>query len=105
MLEPDGTRSELEARFLAICRRHRLPSPETNVRVGPFVVDFLWRRQRLIVELDGWESHGIRSAFEADRERDTELALLGFKVLRFTWRKVRHDPAGVTAGLRELLRK
>jgi hypothetical protein len=41
--EPDLTRSELERRFLRLCRRHRLPAPEVNVRVGPFEVDFVWR--------------------------------------------------------------
>ena len=39
----DHTRSELEARFLALVRRHRLPQPEVNARVDRFVVDFLWR--------------------------------------------------------------
>src|SRR5262249_22277211 len=39
----DRTRSDLEAAFLSICRRHRLPKPEVNVRIGPFLVDFLWR--------------------------------------------------------------
>jgi hypothetical protein len=40
-LEADRSRSELEDRFLQLCRRHRLPPPEVNVRVGPFLVDFL----------------------------------------------------------------
>jgi hypothetical protein len=39
--EPDGTRSELESRFLTLCRRHRLPKPDVNVRIGEFVVDFV----------------------------------------------------------------
>jgi hypothetical protein len=34
-LEADHTRSELEARFLSLCRRHRLPRPEANVPIGP----------------------------------------------------------------------
>ena len=42
-LGPDRTRSELEARLLALCRRHRLAQPEVNVRIGGFVVDFAWR--------------------------------------------------------------
>ncbi|HXF00547.1 MAG TPA: hypothetical protein VN458_09395 [Solirubrobacterales bacterium] len=46
-LEPDHTRSELESRFLALCRRYRVPHPRVNVRVGPFLVDFLWRARHL----------------------------------------------------------
>jgi very-short-patch-repair endonuclease len=57
-LAPDHTRSELERRFLALCRRHRLPKPEVNVRVGPFLSDFLWRARHLVVELDGFGAHG-----------------------------------------------
>jgi very-short-patch-repair endonuclease len=104
-LHPDGTRSELEARFLALCRRHRLPKPEVNDRVGPFTVDFLWPAARLIVEVDGWDSHGNRSAFEADRERDTHLKLLGYEAVRFTWRQLLENRAEVAGALRELLRK
>jgi very-short-patch-repair endonuclease len=100
---PDHTRSELESRFLALVRRHRLPRPDVNVRVDRFVVDFLWRPKRLIVELDGWRSHGTPSAFETDRARDTRLKLLGYEVLRFTWRHVDDDGAAVVRTVRELL--
>jgi very-short-patch-repair endonuclease len=104
-LEPDGTRSELEARFLSLCRRHRLPKPDVNAGIGPFTVDFLWPAERLVVEVDGWDSHGTRSAFEADRQRDIALTLLGYDVLRFTWRQLKDVPADVARALRQLLRK
>lgn len=39
----DHTRSDLEGAFLSLCRRHRLPRPEVNVRIGPYLVNFLWR--------------------------------------------------------------
>ena len=102
---PDHTRSELEARFLAICRRHRLPQPEVNVRVDRFLVDFLWLPRRLIVELDGWRSHRTRSAFEQDRARDARLKLLGYDVLRFTWRQLEAEPRQVASAVRALLRR
>ena len=37
----DRTRSDLELDFLQLCRRHRLPAPEVNVPIGPYLVDFL----------------------------------------------------------------
>jgi very-short-patch-repair endonuclease len=101
----DHTRSELEARLLRICRRYRLPQPAVNVRVGPVVVDFLWRTARLIVEVDGWDSHGSRSAFEHDRARDVELATMGYEVLRFTWNRVTRDPRGVATAIQLLLQR
>jgi very-short-patch-repair endonuclease len=86
--DDDLTRSKLERLFLALCRRHRLPQPEVNARIGTYEVDFLWRDRRLIVETDGFRHHGDRSAFERDRARDAHLQSLGFRVLRFTWRQV-----------------
>jgi very-short-patch-repair endonuclease len=101
----DRTRSELEARLLAICRRHRLPQPEVNVRVGNFLVDFLWSARSLVVEVDGWESHRSRSAFEQDRARDVQLATKGYEVLRFTWTRVTGDPRGVAEAIRAVLNR
>jgi len=59
-----------------------------NVRVGRFLVDFLWLERRLIVEVDGYEFHKERASFEADRARDAELAVQGYRVLPI------HLPAG-----------
>ena len=101
--DPDNTRSELERRFVALCRRHGLPAPEVNAYVASFYVDFLWRARRLIVETDGFEHHGTRSAFESDRERDVRLRLLGYTVLRFTYKQVNDEPDAVAAALGALL--
>lgn len=102
-VDADRSRSELEHRFLRLCRRHRIPAPEVNVRIGPFLVDFLWRDERLIVETDGYRFHRTRSAFEADRARDVELKLLGYTVVRFTHRQVMDEPSQVAQTLRVLL--
>ena len=56
--------------------------------VGPFVVDFVCRRSRLIIELDG-ECHQERR--EADRERTVFLEGQGYTVLRFTNTEVEGD--------------
>jgi very-short-patch-repair endonuclease len=100
---PDRTRSELERAFLEICRRHAVPEPEVNVRVGRFTVDFLWRRQGLVVEVDGYAYHRGRQAFRDDRDRDLELAALGLTVHRFADSRIAEDPQGVGATTRELL--
>lgn len=97
----------VEARFLALCRDARLPAPSVNVRIetraGPLEVDFCWRERRLIVEVDGFETHGTRTAFERDRERGRLLAEAGWQPpLRFSWRQVVADTA-VRTTLRRLL--
>jgi very-short-patch-repair endonuclease len=102
--DSDRTRTDLEQAMLAICRRHRLPRPEVNVKIDRYVVDFLWRDQSLVVEVDGWEAHKTRSAFEEDRARDARLAVLGYEVLRFTWRQLTRDRAAVAKKIRALIR-
>lgn len=97
---PDRTRSDLERLFLRICREHGIPKPEVNVRVGPYTVDFLWRRQRLIVETDSYRYHSDRATFRADRVRDRELKRRGFTVLRFADQELAEHPNAVAASLR-----
>lgn len=99
----DRTRSDLERDFLGICRRHRLPLPEVNVRVGRFLVDFLWRDQRLIVETDGYRYHRGRQAFEDDRARSLELRARGFEVIRLSEKQVAEEPRSVVEALRPIL--
>jgi very-short-patch-repair endonuclease len=103
VLEPDRTRSELEYKFLRLCRLHRLPAPAVNLQVGPFTVDFCWVEQRLIVETDGYTSHRGREAFEIDRARDLRLRALGYQVQRLSYRQVVEEPERVADVLRALL--
>jgi very-short-patch-repair endonuclease len=97
------TRSELERRFLELCAEHALPAPRVNTGVLGFEVDFLWEPERVIVEIDGWAYHSTRSDYETDRARDAELAAAGFRVVRFTYRRVFREPAAVARTLRRLL--
>jgi very-short-patch-repair endonuclease len=102
-VERDGTRSDLERDFLHICRRYRLPAPEVNVRVGPYLVDFLWRDRRLVVETDGYRYHRGRQAFRDDHARDLELRAQGFEAIRLSEEQVGEEPEKVAAILGEML--
>lgn len=86
------TRNELEDQFLRLVRKASLPSPEVNATLEAngrtFEIDFLWREQRLAVEVDGHNAHGTRAAFEQDRERDRVLSAAGWRPARFTWRQL-----------------
>ena len=93
------TRSEIEHRMRGLVRKARLPAPETNAELHGHEVDFLWRRQRLVVETDGWQSHSTPGSFESDRRRDAILQNLGYRVLRFTWRQVAVEPEATLATL------
>ncbi len=87
------TRSDLEGDFLRLCRRHRLPPPEVNVRVGPYLVDFLWRERRLVVETDSYLYHRGEVAFQEDHARDLGLMRRGFEVLRLSELQLDEEPA------------
>jgi very-short-patch-repair endonuclease len=89
------TRSDLEADFLRLCRRHRLPSPEVNARIGPYLVDFLWRERRFVVETDSYLYHRGEVAFQEDRARDLDLMGRGFEVLRISELQLDEEPARV----------
>lgn len=99
----DRTRSELERDFLRLCRRHRLPAPEVNKRLGPWTVDCVWEPARLVVEVDAWGTHGGSVAFEDDHARDLDLRRRGYSVHRYTASQTRHRPDLVVADLRERL--
>src|SRR3954471_13832140 len=68
------------------------------------VVDLLWKEGRVIVELDGWETHGNRVSFAADRHRDYELLLSGYLVLRLTNGEVVDDAEKAVDKIRDLVR-
>jgi hypothetical protein len=97
-------RSDLESLVLELCRSEGLPRPLANTFVHGYEVDFLWSSRKLIAEADGGEHHRTRSAFEADRIRDACLTAAGYRVVRFTYRQVTHDPAYVAGVLRTLVR-
>lgn len=101
--EPDRSRSELERAFAKLCAGHDLPAPEHNEKVAGLEVDFLWRDQLLVVELDGWRYHRSRQAFEHDRARDQQLARAGHRTLRFTHRQVTERPGEVARTVRAAL--
>lgn len=101
-LETTLTRSPLEDAFLRLLRDRGLPSPAANATIEGFEVDAVWRAERIAVELDGWQDHGTRRAFERDRERDAALTAAGWRVVRFTHRQVTQAPDAVVETLRRL---
>ena len=96
---PAFTRSEAESRFLALMRKAELPAPETNVRVGEYEVDFLWRSERLVVEVDGIAYHSSSGSFESDRRRDARLTACGLTVVRVTWNQIVREPEAMLVRL------
>lgn len=97
------TRSLLERELLTLCERFRIALPEVNVVVEGHRVDALWPVERVIVEVDGSDSHRSWRQIARDHERDLRLRRAGYVVLRYTWAQVVEQPADVAADLRRAL--
>ena len=106
-IEAPPTRRELERRMAALLRDAGIDAPRINTIVDVagerHEVDFLWLAEALVVETDGFATHGTRRQFERDRARDAHLQRHGYLVQRFSWRQVVHDPAKVAGVVRDLL--
>ena len=98
------TRSELEERFLALIRSAGLPEPEVNAWLCGYEVDFLWRAQRRVIEVDGYAFHSTRQAATRDRRKDDDLEAAGYRVTRFTADQILHEPEDTLARIRRVLR-
>ena len=102
---PTYTRSPLENRFIEFYRSHLadLPEPHTNVSILDHEVDAYWPKHRLVVEMDSWEFHHHRAAFERDRARDATMQAAAYRVIRLTHRRLEREPAAIASQLRALL--
>ncbi len=74
-----------------------------NIWIGDQEVDAVWEHGRVAVQLDSYEFHRTRAAFERDRRRDAALQVAGYSVLRVTDRRLDREPDAVLAAVRSLL--
>src|SRR4051794_78102 len=90
-----ATRSLLERRLLAELRRGEIPEPLVNETLVLDALtlqpDLMWPAHKVLVELDGWETHGTPTARRRDAQRDRKAVLAGWLPLRFTWDDVEQD--------------
>jgi hypothetical protein len=96
---PVDTRSRLERLVYELCDDGGLPRPLVNTVIEARVRDFFWPTCRLVVEADSYRWHRSPSALNDDRERDVELTLAGYRVLRFTYEQVTRRPQYVVRAL------
>jgi Transcriptional regulator, AbiEi antitoxin len=102
---PAFTRSDAEGLLLGLLHDAGLPRPATGWNECGHELDFYWPDLRFGVELDFFETHGTREAFERDPLRDEDLALAGIETRRITGRRLEREPGRVVERLSALLRR
>ena len=67
------------------------------------VADILFALHRLIIEVDGFETHSSAEAFVNDRRRQNALVNAGYRVLRVTWQDLKFRPGQLIAEIHAAL--
>lgn len=97
------TQSDDETLFMELVWAYGLPEPEKQQALSDErgfigVVDFLWRRARLVVEIDSvWHDGPLDRA--SDRERDKRLTAAGYTVKRWRYRDLIERPGRIALEL------
>jgi very-short-patch-repair endonuclease len=92
-----GAHSEAERLLVGLLRQGRITGWKANQRLGGWEIDVLFRTLKIAIEVDGLAFHTDPEAFQRDRVKQNELALMGYQVLRFTWLDLTEYPERVIA--------
>jgi len=103
--DPAFTRSRFEKQFRRLVIRAGIPTPSMNFSAHGYELDAYWPELRFAVELDLFETHGSRAAFERDRLRHEELKLVGIEMIRITKPRLNAEPDVVLRNLSTLLER
>ena len=79
-------RGQLIKQLLKIVDDAGLEPPITEYRLLGYEIDAAWPEIRLAVEVDDYATHDNRDAMDADRARDRDLTLHGWRPVRVTSR-------------------
>jgi Transcriptional regulator, AbiEi antitoxin len=101
--DPVFSRSRAGLLFLDLIKKAGLPRPALNTYVAGHEIDAYWEAERFAVEVDGWETHRTRAAFESDPVRQEDLKLAGIDSIRLTARRIERKPGAVAERLQRLL--
>ena len=100
----DESAAESERMLVRLLRRAKVTGWTQNEPVipgEPWIGDFVFRQQRLVVEVDGWAWHHTPDRFQRDRSKQNALVTAGWTVLRFTWFDLADRPTAVLDLIRE----
>lgn len=96
----DGARSEAERLLARLLRTAGITGWRANHRIGGYRVDVAFPAAKVAIEVDGFAFHSGAHEFQIDRERQNDIMLLGWQVLRFTWLDLTEYPDRALAVIR-----
>ncbi len=100
---PIWARSEFERLFVEQLIDSGLPRPATGWNEVGHEVDVYWPEFGFGIELDTWETHGTRDAFERDHDRDLDFVLADIETIRISERQFRREPDRIVTKVARLL--
>jgi hypothetical protein len=100
---PAFTRSEFERRFVDALIAAGLPRPATGWNEVGHEIDVYWPELRFGIELDAFETHRTRDAFERDHDRDLDFAAAEIDIRRVSEHQFRREPDAILARVTTLL--
>ena len=103
--DPSFTRSRLREALPPPRHRRRASDPLDELQRRGLELDAYWPDLRFAVELDLFETHGTRAAFERDHRRQEELKLLGIEMIRVTRPRFQREPQAVIRNLATFLER
>lgn len=108
-LAREGTHSHGERELRSVLKHANLRGWIPNYRLiegGRILaeLDFALPHLKICLEVDGRAFHSDPLSFRRDRERQNELVVRGWLVLRFTWEQITKDPQRVVETIRAAIR-
>jgi very-short-patch-repair endonuclease len=98
--------SVLEPAMKRLVAKYGLPPLEFHPIVGGYEVDFRFVDSNIVLECDGWATHGLnKRQFHKDKARDNDLIALGNVVVRFSYWGVTRHAAKEAGRLRRVLER
>lgn len=88
----EAVRTWLEGLLLHVCSEYGLPLPAVNVPLLGYEADFLWERERFVVEADGGD-HLTPRQRDKDNERDFVFGRADYLVRRYSSRAMEREAA------------
>ncbi len=102
------TMSEFERRVSDLLVAAGLPRPQRQIAVAirdtTVHIDLGWTEVLIGIECDGLIAHGDNTTLPWDDDRQNELQLRGWFILRITWTMLVDHPTLIVAQLREAIR-